>query len=418
MDAISAEDVGKFPDVDIAAALQHVPGITVSRGMSSIGGVPTSTGTATEITVRGFGPSFNETLYDGRRVASANGRAFDFSSVSADFVSEVDVLKSPDASLSAGAIGATINIKFPKPLDNPGFQLVAAASGTVSPEQGDFMPNGDFQISDTFDHDRFGILLNAAYTSNRTLGNHVNNQGWIGTYIDPCQRTGGPACGATLTPDATPTWFDQDYGIYQETTTETRYDGRLALQWHPTDSVMITVNDDYSRDVEHAVQYGYSVWFNSGSLRNVVTDGNGTITSFDQPGSPTDFQSQINQSIIQNNEYGVNVKWQASPRLSFLLDADQSLAQLNPGGQLSSIDADIGYGPSTPGGTNGADIGVILPGGHNLPYITGIGPNGNAANFLGNGILGQPCAADGQSTSASTRCSSSRWKAPGRRATT
>jgi len=42
--------------------------------------------------VRGFGPAFNETLYDGRRVASANGRAFDFSSVSADFVSEVDVL--------------------------------------------------------------------------------------------------------------------------------------------------------------------------------------------------------------------------------------------------------------------------------------------------------------------------------------
>ncbi|HVW75068.1 MAG TPA: TonB-dependent receptor, partial [Rhizomicrobium sp.] len=243
--------------------------------------------------------------------------------------------------------------------------------------------------SDTFAHDTFGILVNAAYTSNRTLGTHVNNQGWIGTYLDPCQRSGATtACGATLTPDATPTWFDQDYGIYQETTTETRYDGRLALQWRPADSVLITVNDDYSRDVEHAVQYGYSVWFNSGSLRNVTTDSNGTVTSFVQNGSPTDFQSQINQSIIQNNEYGVNVKWQASPRLSFMFDADQSLAQLNPGGQLSSIDADIGYGPSTAGGTNGANIGVILPGGHNLPYVAGIGPNGNIANFLGNGILG------------------------------
>src|ERR1700753_3394543 len=62
VDAISAEDVGKFPDVDIAAALQHVPGITISRGRTPTGGVPTSPGTATQITVRGFGPSFNETL--------------------------------------------------------------------------------------------------------------------------------------------------------------------------------------------------------------------------------------------------------------------------------------------------------------------------------------------------------------------
>jgi iron complex outermembrane receptor protein len=122
VDAISMEDIGKFPDSDIAAALQHVPGVTVSRGTSSMGGVPTSTGTATQITVRGFGPAFNETLYDGRKMSSGTGRSFDFSAVSADFVSEIDVLKSPDASLSAGAIGATINIKYPKPrhLRHPG----------------------------------------------------------------------------------------------------------------------------------------------------------------------------------------------------------------------------------------------------------------------------------------------------------
>src|SRR5439155_2950374 len=56
VDAISAEDVGKFPDVDIAAALQHVPGVTISRGATSMGGVATSTGNATQITIRGLGP--------------------------------------------------------------------------------------------------------------------------------------------------------------------------------------------------------------------------------------------------------------------------------------------------------------------------------------------------------------------------
>ena len=81
IDAISAEDLGKFPDVDIAAALQRIPGVTVSRGVSSMGGVgSTSTlGAATEITVcAAFGPSFNETLFDGRKIASGAGRSLRF----------------------------------------------------------------------------------------------------------------------------------------------------------------------------------------------------------------------------------------------------------------------------------------------------------------------------------------------------
>jgi len=394
VDAISAEDVGKFPDVDIAAALQHVPGVTISRGASSMGGVATSTGNATSITIRGLGPQFVETLYDGRKISSATGRTFDFSAVGADFVSQVDVMKSPDATLSSGAIGGTVNIKFPKPLDNPGFHVVGAVSATVSPEQGNPLPNADFLISDTFNNDTFGILVDAAYTSNRVKGNHVNIQGWEGFNLNQCQRA---APTATCANDpATPAWFIQDYGLYQETTTETRYDGRLALQWRPTESVLITLNDNYNRDTLHAVQYGYSVWFNSGSLQNVVTSPNGTITSFVQPGTPTDFQSQINGSIIQNNEFGANVQWNVNDKLSFMFDADQALSQLNPGGQLTSIDVDVGYGPSTAGGTNGTNLGITVPGGHALPFPTGFGPNGNAAAFINNGLIGSHVLPIGQ----------------------
>src|SRR5689334_16088363 len=136
VDAISAEDIGKFPDSNLAAAIQRVPGVSVSRGASALGGVPTSTGAATQITVRGFGPSFNTTLYDGRQMPTALGRnsrgdssrGFDFSAVGADFVGQVDIMKTPDATLSTGAIGATVNVKFPKPLDRPGLRIAASAS--------------------------------------------------------------------------------------------------------------------------------------------------------------------------------------------------------------------------------------------------------------------------------------------------
>src|SRR3546814_5553450 len=94
VDAISSEDIGKFPDSNVAASLQRLPGVSIQR--SGARGEPQG------ITVRGFGGDFNETLYDGRRISTATGgRSVDFSTVGADFVGTLSVLKTPDVSLSA-----------------------------------------------------------------------------------------------------------------------------------------------------------------------------------------------------------------------------------------------------------------------------------------------------------------------------
>lgn len=391
VDAISAEDIGKFPDASLASAMQRIPGVTISRGISagSMGGTggTSSTGNATAITVRGFGPTYNETLYDGRQVSTAIGnRAFDFSVVSADFVSQIDILKSPDASLSAGAIGATVNIKYPKPFDHPGLKLVGSLSTTFKDKAGIPTANGDFLFSDTFANDTIGVLVDASYADTRTVNNHINNQAWYGAKFAPSQLAGA-APGASTTPSIVG-WATQDYGIYQEHTNEVQETGRIALQWRPDNALLLTVNDNFSRDRIHQNQYGYSIWFNQGALRNVVQNSNGTVTSFDQPNTPTDFQGQLNESVIQNNDIGFNAVYTASDKLSLIFDYDFAESWLNPGGQLSSIDSDVGYGPSTPGGTNGTDVGLAGVGIGQLPYPTSVGPGGNAANFLGNGILG------------------------------
>ena len=384
VDAISSEDIGKFPDVNLAAALQRIPGVSVSRGApgGALGGVPTSTGNDTQITVRGFGPSYNQTLYDDRQIATAlANRGFDFSSVGADFVGQVDILKTPDASLSSGSLGATINIKFPKPFDHNGMQLAGTASGSLSPTGGGVTPNVGVLFSDTFAEDRFGVLVDFHYSDTKNVADHVNVQGWEGTTFDPSQFASppsGPQNG----------WFIQDYGIYQEHNDEKRYDGRAVLQFRPTDDITVTVDDNYSRDriVQH--QYGYSVWFNGGSLTNITASPNGTVTNFVQVNTPTDFQSQVNASLIQLNEIGANVKWRVSDDLSFMADFSHSLAQLNPGGELSSIDVDVGYGPSSPTGTHGVNIGIAGIGAGQLPYPTAYGPGGNTAQFINNGLIG------------------------------
>ena len=396
VDAISAEDIGKFPDSNVASALQRVPGVSISRGTSMLGGLPATTGDATAITVRGFGPAFNETLFDGRQISTGTGnRGFDFSTVGADFVGEVDVLKTPDAALSSGAIGATINIQYPKPFDHPGLRLAASASGSINDDEGKIEPAMGVLFSDTFADDTFGILADFAYTRHKTQTNHINNQGWEGTLFAPCQLTGStaatcnPAAAGGDTPPAESDaqsvvgFYSQDYGIYQEHTADTRIDGRLALQWHPSDDVMVTLNDNYSREKVRAQQYGFSVWFNSASLRDITLDDNGTATSFVQANTPTDFQGQMNQEVFENNEFGFNLKWDASDNLKFELDADRAQSWLNPDGQISSIDADVGYG-----GPNATDLGFVVNGNDGLPVVTNYGPAGNEEAFINNGIIG------------------------------
>src|SRR3954470_19867371 len=133
VDAISSEDIGKFPDSNVAASLQRVPGVSIQRNGQR--------GEPTGITVRGFGGDFNETLVDGRRLSTASGvganssgRSVDFSTVGSDFVSRLSVLKTPDISLSASSIGATLNVEYPKPLDHPGMRFSASASGSMQDE--------------------------------------------------------------------------------------------------------------------------------------------------------------------------------------------------------------------------------------------------------------------------------------------
>jgi iron complex outermembrane recepter protein len=389
VDAISAEDIGQFPDSNLANAIMRIPGVSVSRGIASMGGLPSTTGDATQITVRGFGPSFNETLYDGRQASNSTGTGggFDFSAVGADFVDEVDIQKTPDASLSSGAIGATINIKYPKPFDYPGFKLASSVSGTYSPDEGKYTPNGGLLVSDTFADNTFGVLADFAYSDHKVRENHVNIQGWTGFLAAPSQLAGA-APGASTT-GSLPSWEIQDYGVYQEHTEDERVDGRLVMQWRPMDALLVTVNDDYSRHLIKQDQAGYSVWFNSGGITDAVRSGDGTLTSYVQNNTPTDFQGQINGSVVRNNEFGANIAWDVTDHFKAVLDADSANSRLNPSGQLSSIDSDVGYGPSVPGNTlNGGNVGIAGIATGSLPYPTSIGPGGNAALFINNGIIG------------------------------
>jgi iron complex outermembrane recepter protein len=394
IDAVSAEDIGQFPDASIGEALSRIPGVTVSHGSinnMSGAGAPTSTGATTGITVRGFGTQFNEVLSEGRQVASGNGQNFDFSALGAEYVGELDIHKTPDFSLSAGAVGATINIKSPKPFDKPGPQARAFVSTTDYQLDGGFKPAWGALLSDTFFDDTFGILVAGDYTKKQILGHHFDIVGWKGAFLNSCQMAGGPVCtkdstGAYTTPANTfPSWYIQDQAMYLERTDSTRRDGRVALQWRPTDTVLVTIDDNYSSDSEATSRWQYSTWFGCfpASCTNVTQDGNGTITNFTNANAPTDFNATADRTYITTNTPGLNVRWDPSDHWTAMLDVAQSMAHYNPNHTWTAFDVDTGYG----NGTNNYSGGVAVSGDpKTLPYWTAVGPNttsGISPNFLG-----------------------------------
>ncbi len=113
VDAISATEIGKMPDTNLAESLQRVTGVSIDR----------VNGEGSRVTVRGFGPDYNVITLNGRQMPAANledttasaSRSFDFAQLAAESVSGVQVYKTGRADLNTGGIGSTINVSTTRP---------------------------------------------------------------------------------------------------------------------------------------------------------------------------------------------------------------------------------------------------------------------------------------------------------------
>ncbi len=387
VDAMSAEDIGEFPDSDIGEAVARLPGVTVNRGSlnySSAAGAPTATGLVQGVNVDGFGGSFNEVLVEGRQIASGNGQVFNFADFSSMYVGEIDVMKTPDMSLSSGNIASTTNIKFPNPFDNPGAHFEGSYQEDMNSNAGRASPTFGLLWSDTSADGKFGILLDADYLDDKYKNQHQDIVGWKGNTAFPCSSLAGnfttafgnTGCATTgvgaLGNSAVPVWYPQDMAMYLEYIDSRRKDARASLQYRPVDNVLVTVDDNYSSDDEHDQRYQRSTWF--GGFPDATLDGDGTITNFMNTG-PTDFNSFVADQYITTNTPGINVTWDVNDHWTAELDADQSESLYNPNGGYTDIDADTGYGNSI----NEYTGGLVLNNNSNvLPYWSAVGPNTTA----------------------------------------
>src|SRR5689334_4730617 len=120
-DSISAVELGKFPDDNVADSLSHITGVAISR---------TAGGEGQKVSVRGLGPEYTLTTFNNRILATDGaGRDFAYDVLPSDVISGADVIKRAQASLSEGVIGGLVNLRSASPFDQKGQQAIARLEG-------------------------------------------------------------------------------------------------------------------------------------------------------------------------------------------------------------------------------------------------------------------------------------------------
>ncbi len=160
VDAVSAEDVGKFPDSDVGQSLGRIPGVTVGREF----------GQGASVSIRGAAPQMTLTTLNGQTVAStgwfdqkSTDRSFNYSLLPSQLIGGMEVYKSSQADLSEGGAGGTVIIKTRKPLDldaNAVYAGVKAKTGTIAD---DIAPEVSGLYSWKNDAETFGVLVAGAF---------------------------------------------------------------------------------------------------------------------------------------------------------------------------------------------------------------------------------------------------------------
>jgi TonB-dependent receptor len=348
VDGIVAEDIGKFPDTNLAESLQRISGVSIDRS---------SIGEGQRVTVRGVGPDFNLVLLNGRQMptsrledtVASNSRAFDFANLASEAIAGIEVFKTSRASTPTGGIGATINIKTARPLDNPGLHTSFGLKGMIDESgqnlpdhlQGDeITPEVSGIYSDTFADDKFGVSLTASYQERNSGFNQAAvGNGWRAFAGDENNWGTIPQPGApgseniTNRPDATDTYsVPQNLGYSVNGIERTRVNGQLALQWRPLDAVTATLDYTYSENKIETERNELSVWFNFGPSSSTWTDGPvaGPLVYTELiPGANSDLSMGGAKFATknENKSLGFNLAWEASERLGFALDYHDSSAE-------------------------------------------------------------------------------------------
>jgi len=322
VDSIASEDLGKLPDQNVAESLQRVPGVTIERNR----------GEGRYVSVRGFGPKFNAVTVNGRTLATDNnGREFSFDVLPSEIISGADVYKSPQANINGASIGATIDVRTLRPIDQRKPFDIAGSIGSTWAELADtYNPEASAVVSWRNDNRTLAAALSVSYVEQETRNDeftigagHVrrsstdsyyNRNGVVGGRIGP---NVAPFTNISMPSNLSPFFFERSK-------TMTGLNG--VVQYRPTERLKVTFDALYAKADITEQQTGLAYDFAGGTLvEQVVQDGEALYQRYQ--GGFVDQIIQYDHREVTTNQFAINLEWQATDDLTLSFDASTSTAQ-------------------------------------------------------------------------------------------
>lgn len=322
-DSIVAEDIGKFPDQNVAESLQRISGVMISR----------NNGEGSKVTVRGMGPKFNAVKVNNRTIATTDrGREFDFQALPSDLISGADVIKASRANIAEGSLGAYINVNTARPLNSPGLHAVGSLDFVYNDLAEEVDPKGSVIISNTFLDDSVGVLVGFTKLSTTNRIDAAGTTHWSSFQADNKTVAPGPITDETGSAVTEGTiWYPGRATYTIDSEERERTSANLTLQWAPNNDITHTFDVLYSDLSRQALSNGMQVPLHFSGWQDVVVSENMTAIKATKSASPIDglFQERGQDSdtiaLGLNSTYLVD-KW------TFATDISYSKATADPRG--------------------------------------------------------------------------------------
>ena len=361
VEAISAEDIGKLPDVSIAESIARLPGLAAQR----------VNGRAQVISIRGLAPDFTTTLLNGRpQASSGDNRAVEFDQYPSELLSSVVIYKTPDAAISGMGLSGTADLRTVRPLafGKRAIALNIRGEKTEGSKLNDDVRNwgGRASVSyiDQFANGTLGIAIGYAHLDSPSQNKHFKAYGYeaFGGVCEPGTVVPPPCSPDTVTPDSADTALLLNGQEVFATSRLNRRDAVMGvIEWQPSPMIHSTLDLFYSKFHQEETTRG-AQWFSNGWADGASFTG---VTAEDRGGSLIATGGTLNRGVpIIRNDFnkrddeifsaGWNNEFQMDDRTRFI--ADLSYSKNKRTEQI--LETYAGYGRGTGGVTPGTpDVG-------------------------------------------------------------
>ena len=294
VDAIVAEDIADFPDLNLAESLQRIPGVAIER----------VAGEGRQISVRGLAAGFTRTRINGMEAVATGGstdaagganrsRSFDFNTFSSELFNSLTVRKTASADVEEGSLGATVDMNTAKPFDYDDFTFAASGQLGYNDLSEETDPKVAFLVSNTFADDTIGALLSVSYSERNIKDEGSSTVRWDNS--NPIGTIGGESLRMENPDDPTGMWIaNPDY----PTDVNNAFRPRLPRY------------DSYTHEMERLGVSG-SLQFRPTDVTEISLDG--LYAKYDSTRNEVFMQGILNSGGVQNNQFTDDEETELNP---------------------------------------------------------------------------------------------------------